>query len=645
MKITQIAISNILSFQHKENFAEEDKISFHDNLNILIGPNGAGKSNFLEIINRALQFGLFKRCEYNENALFDYERRQEPKILKNTLSFSGNQNHQLIKNRQSSDNSIIIELKIKLNNLDKQNIFFLRKNAEKINEYFLKYSNTAVSFNDTVTKTELENISDVSLRLKSDMTGNILGLDNHLNDTEKFIYMYLQWFFFIQIIIEIANQREGTSWPRLKNTFSWMGSNRSFHDLEAVLSMKDPQRLKEQLREREISEGVKSNIKGEPLSIFKTKLFIVEKIFQKEKENLNTGIDTHGKPIIQLIDTPVLENINKKLSKYLKINLKVEKVSHTDYSFNFFDENLKIPIQISDLSSGEKEILHLIFAIYGNNMENGMMIIDEPELHIHPNLQQKVLGLIQESIIDLKMQFIIATHSPVFVNEKTIDSLMRFYQENNYTKVVKLNNIPVSMRNKIRLLDYTNSSIIFFNEKIVLLEGYPDKLFFKIFLENYEKRKNRKIENLEFLDMGPSGEYTNWKNILDKFKIKTYLLADADNLKLPFVSSNSQKWLSIFPSNMLYKEIQDLKQSNNVEYTNLLTEIKNLYNQNIHLFENGSFENCYLLINNRDPSTESKPSPDEIINFCINNLDNWITQNQNHPIVKEIDGMFDNIIK
>jgi len=96
---------------------------------------------------------------------------------------------------------------------------------------------------------------------------------------------------------------------------------------------------------------------------------------------------------------------------------------------------------------------------------------------------------------------------------------------------------------------------------------------------------------------------------------------------------------------MLYKEIQDLKQSNNSEYTNLHTEIKNLYNQNIHLFENGSFENCFLLINNRDPSTESKPSPDEIINFCINDLDQWITQNVSHTIVKEIDEMFDNIIK
>jgi len=273
------------------------------------------------------------------------------------------------------------------------------------------------------------------------------------------------------------------------------------------------------------------------------------------------------------------------------------------------------------------------------------MILDEPELHIHPNLQQKVLELIQEAIPDLKMQFIIATHSPVFVNEQTIDSLMRFYRENDFTKVVKLNNIPISMRNKIRLLDYTNSSIIFFNEKIVLLEGYPDKLFFKIFLENYEKRKKKKIENLEFLDMGPSSEFTNWRNILDKFKIKTYYLADPDNLKLPFVSANSSKWQTLFPIVMLYTEIQDLKQNNNAEYSNLLSEIKNLYNQNIHLFENGSFENYFLLINNKNPSIEPKPTPDEIIQFCINNLDSWISQNVTHPIVKEIDGMFDNIIK
>jgi predicted ATPase len=39
----------------------------------------------------------------------------------------------------------------------------------------------------------------------------------------------------------------------------------------------------------------------------------------------------------------------------------------------------------------------IIFALLGNDLEDGFMVIDEPELHIHPQLQ-KELALIFNQI-------------------------------------------------------------------------------------------------------------------------------------------------------------------------------------------------------------------------------------------------------
>ncbi len=51
------------------------------------------------------------------------------------------------------------------------------------------------------------------------------------------------------------------------------------------------------------------------------------------------------------------------------------------------------------------------------------MLMDEPELHLHPNLQAKVLDYIRSLAMSEKMQFILATHSPSMVELTTPEEL------------------------------------------------------------------------------------------------------------------------------------------------------------------------------------------------------------------------------
>jgi energy-coupling factor transporter ATP-binding protein EcfA2 len=96
-------------------------------------------------------------------------------------------------------------------------------------------------------------------------------------------------------------------------------------------------------------------------------------------------------------------------------------------------------VDIDDLSSGEKAIIQLFFPLIehqvnrhlaamrgtGEVAEQGAVavLMDEPELHLHPNLQAKVLDYIRGLALRENVQFILATHSPSMVEQAVNEEL------------------------------------------------------------------------------------------------------------------------------------------------------------------------------------------------------------------------------
>ena len=96
------------------------------------------------------------------------------------------------------------------------------------------------------------------------------------------------------------------------------------------------------------------------------------------------------------------------------------------------------PIDIDDLSSGEKSVIQLFFPLVEHRVRALLRelkeedesaasplcaLIDEPELHLHPNLQAKILGYLRTLSVRENAQFIIATHSPTIVENASSDEL------------------------------------------------------------------------------------------------------------------------------------------------------------------------------------------------------------------------------
>jgi hypothetical protein len=98
-----------------------------------------------------------------------------------------------------------------------------------------------------------------------------------------------------------------------------------------------------------------------------------------------------------------------------------------------------ILVDIDDLSSGEKAVIQLFFPLVEHQISQHLaavrgaqalavrepvaVLMDEPELHLHPNLQAKVLDYIRALSLGEGVQFVIATHSPSMVEQAVPDEL------------------------------------------------------------------------------------------------------------------------------------------------------------------------------------------------------------------------------
>jgi predicted ATPase len=123
-------------------------------------------------------------------------------------------------------------------------------------------------------------------------------------------------------------------------------------------------------------------------------------------------------------------NCNKKFSKL--VNSFINKYSGLSSAIEFnatLDQNIVVSANINNKNSYEEGKIHLsnfIYAcigdtLFSNNKYNKIVLIEEPENHIHPDRQKEIPIIIDEickelDSIGIQTQFLISTHSPFIIS-------------------------------------------------------------------------------------------------------------------------------------------------------------------------------------------------------------------------------------
>ncbi len=150
------------------------------------------------------------------------------------------------------------------------------------------------------------------------------------------------------------------------------------------------------------------------------------------------------------------------------------------------------------IGDGIWSIFTICDALY-DSTERGTIVIDEPELSIHPRLQKRLMTILAEE--SKNKQIIISTHSPYFVNWESIcngANLIRTVKEATGNIKCFVLNETIKAQFKGFLTDLNNphvlglnaNEVFFLEDKIILVEGQEDIIILKKILDTVNKNLN-----------------------------------------------------------------------------------------------------------------------------------------------------------
>ena len=316
--------------------------------------------------------------------------------------------------------------------------------------------------------------------------------------------------------------------------------------------------------ERSIGESEFQDNTYSPFSSLLSKLFEedIDSVFPELKgqiENLQNYVCNRN------VDAQ--EQINEKLSEILKKAIKFgypneEKIELKANSNIQLENQIKRDTDLSYLDNEENEILpngynglgykNLIkiefeLAAFSRDVSHysksliPILFIEEPESHMHPQIQQKFIKYVNDYIKDLNcadIQVIITTHSSYISSEVDFEKI-RYIKKNKNNVIYK--NLNAFLKEDPENVDFIRKYLslskcdMFFADKVILVEGASEKLLIPDMIKKCENLFLGKISLLyqyyTIIEVG--GAYAHkFLKFIDFLEVPTLIITDIDSVKL-----------------------------------------------------------------------------------------------------------------
>ncbi len=239
----------------------------------------------------------------------------------------------------------------------------------------------------------------------------------------------------------------------------------------------------------------------------------------------------------ELIGSEILKKYPDPLEKYQEIFsttlpgkelLPIEPASPKE--FHFTDkEGQTLPF--SALSSGEQEVIKVLFDVARKEIRHSVIIVDEPELHLHPTLTFKLVEALK-SIGDHTNQFIFLTHSSDLISTYYSTGDVYFIDQNSVSgnQAHRLSDLNHE-HHQVASLIGQNLGLFAVGKKLVFVEG-EDSSIDRLTYQKIAQSIDSEIRVI------PSGSVLNiltLNNIEEQirksiFGIDIYMIRDRDGL-------------------------------------------------------------------------------------------------------------------
>jgi len=504
MKLSKVTIQNIKSYSDKQ------EVLFQGGLNVIIGPNSGGKSNTLEIIQSVFNDVLFESIRFQKG-----DNKTPPiKPFKSLLQDRNNNHLNQLFDKHISNNELPQEIILSLS-VEDQDISNLRA-FESVSKELKEFENEKVGSNHI---SNLNSKIDHALNFE-ELSGQTIDIvfnpPGAIVPTEKSelvsqFFIFLQW---SRVIFQFShfysqyNQGFGTI---IRPYFYYISPTREFNmgTNESIVDLVSP-------------ENSSANILTQQTQTQDARLNNFGTLNRVLVENHYSGIDG-GKEFNK--------EFGKKLTEYLQLDYLIEQ--HGLHSSNQFKitYNRTDPTRSWKLSSGEREFFNLLCTVFAYSIEAGVLVIDEPELHLHPKWQKKFTNLLRRLSTEKNIQIILVTHSGSIIDKENLNNLVRVTMLNGASKVFLPNQGIVenqTTKDQFMLVTASNNERIFFADKVILVEGVTDRIIVNAIALTLKDEEKQPI--IEIVEVYSKHNFSKYREFLKIWNIPTYIIADLDYL-------------------------------------------------------------------------------------------------------------------
>ena len=271
-----------------------------------------------------------------------------------------------------------------------------------------------------------ENLSKYKGKTKNDTKSLTASISNiSLEDVTNRLYLVfsIEWEFFQKTIIERHVNEE------FKSQINHVNHQDELCTIEVEIKGNT---IKIDYLENECY-SIQKNIDITVEALYYDSPFVLDYASNEFEYEIESGHQNFLKSkLLNNFENDIIEETLKR--KKLEIILqKIKMITSGDISEDdddnnvFMERGLSEPLSFSNLSTGLKTFVILERLIEQNQFEDkGVLILDEPEVHLHPEWQLKFAEILVMLQKELDLNVLLATHSPYFL--KAIEVYSRKYK-------------------------------------------------------------------------------------------------------------------------------------------------------------------------------------------------------------------------